>query len=73
MRLFALFLLALFPFVAIALLAWLNPKRTWAARYRHARARTAALAEEADRERERLAEADARLAESQRRLRGDAP
>jgi hypothetical protein len=73
MRLTALLLLALFPFVGAALLAWVGPTRSWSARYRHARARTAAVAAVADRETERLAEADARLVASQRRLRGEEP
>ena len=71
MRLAAILLLGLFPFIAAALLAWIGPKRTWAAHYRHARERTAALAEDASRERARLAEADARLRASQQRLRGE--
>jgi hypothetical protein len=73
MQLTALFVLALFPFIGIALLVWKGPKHTAARAYRHARERTAAAAEAADRERERLVEADARLAESQRRLTGEEP
>jgi hypothetical protein len=65
----AILLLAAFPFIGVVLLAWLGPKRTFAAHYRHARQRTDALAADADRERERLEAADARLVESQRRLR----
>jgi hypothetical protein len=68
-RLTAILLLAAFPFIGGLLLAWLGSSRSWAARYRHARARNAALADEADRVRERLVEADARLAASQRKLR----
>ena len=71
MRLAAILLLGLFPFIAAGLLAWIGPKRTWAAHYRHARERTAALAEAATRERARLAEAEARLEASQQRLRGE--
>ena len=69
MQLTALLLLALFPFIGMALLVWMGPRQSWSARYRRARQRTAALAAAVDRERERLVEADARLAESQRRLR----
>jgi hypothetical protein len=73
MQLTALFLLALFPFIGIAVLVWKGPKHTAAKAYRQARQRTAALAEAAERESARLAEADARFAESQRRLTGEAP
>lgn len=73
MKLAAILLLALFPFVGALLLAWIGPKRTAAAAYKRAMARRAAAADEADRERERLEAADARLEESQRRLRGDDP
>jgi hypothetical protein len=71
MRLVIILTLAAFPFVGAVLLAWLGPKRTWAAHYRHARERTAALEDDADRQRERLEAADARLEASQRRLRGE--
>ena len=71
MRIVAILLLAAFPFIGAALLGWMDSGRSWSARYRHARARTRALAEEADREHERLVEADARFTASQRRLRGD--
>ena len=71
MRLTALIVLALFPFVGVVLLAWFGPKRTAAAGYRRARERTAAAAEAVDRERERLEAADARLTASQRRLSGE--
>jgi len=74
MQLTALLLLALFPFVGIALLIMgAGPKRTAARAYRRAREHTREVAEAADRENEQLAEADARLAESQRRLRGETP
>lgn len=63
----ALFLLALFPFAGALLLAWI-PRRTAAAGYRRAKARTAAVAEAVDAERQKLEAADARLAASQRRL-----
>lgn len=73
MRLTAILLLGLFPFIGIVLLAWLGPKRTWSAHYRHARERTAAMATAADRERERLEAAGERLEASQRRLLGEDP
>ena len=73
MQLTALLLLALFPFIGMALLVWMGPRQSWSAHYRHARQRTAALAAAAEREVERVAEADARLEESQRRLRGENP
>jgi hypothetical protein len=69
-KLAAIFLFALFPFVGALLLAWIGPKRTAAAGYKRAMARRAAAADAADEERERLEAADARLQESQRRLRG---
>jgi hypothetical protein len=72
MKLAALFALALFPFLGGLLLAWIGPKHTAAAGYRRAMERRAAAADEADRERGRLEAADARLVESQRRLRGEA-
>lgn len=73
MQLAALLLLALFPFIGIALLILgAGPKRTAARAYRRAREHTAALADAVDRQRERLAEADARLEESQQRLRDEA-
>ncbi len=71
MKLAAILLLGLFPFVAALLLPWIGPKRTAAAGYKRAMARRAAAADAADEERERLEVADARLQESQRRLRGD--
>jgi len=71
MRLTVLVVLALFPFVGAALLAWLGPKRTAAARYRRAKERTAATAAAVDEGRQRLMAADARLRASQRRLRGE--
>ena len=73
MQLTALLLLALFPFIGIALLVWMGPRQSWSAHYSKARQRTAALAEAAERENARLAEADARFAESQWRLTGEAP
>jgi hypothetical protein len=69
-KLAAIFLFALFPFVGALLLAWIGPKRTAAAGYKRAMARRADAADAADEERERLEAADARLQESQRRLRG---
>ena len=71
MKLAAIILLGLFPFLGVLLLAWIGPKRTAAAGYRRAMERRAAAADEAERMRERLEAADARLQESQRRLRGD--
>jgi hypothetical protein len=71
MRMTALVLLVLFPFVAAVVLGWVGSNRTWAAHYRRAQERTAAMAEAADLERERLEAADARLLASQRRLRGE--
>jgi hypothetical protein len=73
MQLAAILLLGLFPFIGVVLLAWLGPKHTWAAHYRHARERTAAMAEAAELERQQLEAADARLQASQRRLRGEDP
>jgi len=70
-KLGAIFLLGLFPFVGALLLAWIGPKRTAAAGYKRAMARHAAAADAADAERLRLVAADARLEESQRRLRGE--
>ena len=72
MRLTALFLLALFPFIGAALLAWIGPRHSWSAHYRHARERTAALADAVDRERARLELADARL-QASRRPHGEEP
>jgi hypothetical protein len=71
LKLAALLILASFPFVGALVLGWLGQSRSWAARYRRARERTAALADEVDEMTERLEAADARLQESQRRLRGD--
>ena len=73
MQLAAILLLGLFPFIGVVLLAWLGPKHTWAAHYHHAREHTAAVAEAAERERQQLEAADARLQASQRRLRGEDP
>jgi hypothetical protein len=69
----AILLLGLFPFIGIALLVWMGPRNSWSAHYRHARERTRQIAAAADRERERLEAADARLEASQRRLRGEEP
>ena len=71
MKLVAILLLALFPFVGAFLLPWIGPKRTAAAGYKRAMARRAAAADAADEQRERLEVADARLEESQRRLRSE--
>jgi hypothetical protein len=70
MRLAIILTLAAFPFLGAVLLGWLGPKRTWATHYRRARERTAALADDADRQAERLEAADARLEASQQRLVG---
>ena len=71
MKIAAILLLALFPFVGAVLLTWIGPKRTAAAGYKRAMARRAAAEDAADEQRQRLEAADARLTESQRRLSGD--
>jgi hypothetical protein len=71
LKLAAILLFALFPFVGALLLTWIGPKRTAAAGYKRAMARRAATSDAADEERHRLEAADARLTESQRRLTGE--
>jgi hypothetical protein len=68
-KLAALLILVSFPFLGAIVLGWVGQNRTMAARYKAARERTAAMADEADRGRERIAAADARLEASQQRLR----
>ena len=71
MKVAAIIALVIFPFLGALLLTWFGPKRTAAAAYRRAMESRAAAADAADEQRERLEAADARLVESQRRLRGE--
>ena len=71
MKLAALIALVLFPFLGGLLLTWFGPKWTAAVGYRRAMESRTAAADAADEQRERLEAADARLVESQRRLRGE--